>query len=227
MIKDETTQVDCIICDCNMPLINGLQFLQAVRMGRNPKIPRNQPFLLLTGHGEADLVKTAIALDVSGYLVKPVAMDKQVGAIDRALKKPIDLKDPTYYQNVPVPKQIGSLIHTEAPNGEPSAWVVITQEKFRSNPTIQNNISALREEGGSKAPEDVTFVNRRQCDLSEVQQGMVLAEDILAEEGTILVGKGTSISARMIQRLREIAVETGARKSIWIGDIVRNSSSPV
>src|SRR5581483_349707 len=59
MIKDETTQVDCIISDANMPLINGLQFLQAVRAGRNPKIPRSQPFILLTGHGDVDLVKTA------------------------------------------------------------------------------------------------------------------------------------------------------------------------
>src|SRR3954465_12289427 len=61
-VKDNFTQVDCIIADFNMKPINGLQLLQGVRMGVNAKIPREQTFIMLTGHADTDVVKAAIAL---------------------------------------------------------------------------------------------------------------------------------------------------------------------
>jgi CheY-like chemotaxis protein len=66
LFRSNTAQVDCIIADLNMKPMNGLEFLQAVRTGVNKKIPREQPFIMLTGHGESDAVRAAIALDVHG-----------------------------------------------------------------------------------------------------------------------------------------------------------------
>ena len=74
-IKDNFTQVDCIIADFNMTPINGLQLLQGIRLGVNARIPREQPFIMLTGHADTDVVKAAMALDVHGYVVKPVATE--------------------------------------------------------------------------------------------------------------------------------------------------------
>jgi len=55
--REQADRVDCIISDYAMKPGNGLQLLQAVRMGVNPIIPRNQPFIMVTGHGETEVAK--------------------------------------------------------------------------------------------------------------------------------------------------------------------------
>ncbi len=92
---------DCMICDFNMKPVNGLQLLQMIRAGKCKDVAREQRFVLLTGHGEMDVVKTAKALDVSGYVVKPVAADTFVKTIMRALASSVSLKPPTTYESVP------------------------------------------------------------------------------------------------------------------------------
>ncbi len=101
-IKDDLSQVDCIISDFDMKPVNGLQLLQAVRMGVNPRIPRDQSFIMLTSHGESDVVKIALTLDVNGYLVKPVAPNKLSENLDRIFKKPVQVRDAAYYKAVDI-----------------------------------------------------------------------------------------------------------------------------
>ncbi len=91
---------DCVICDFNMMPINGIQFLQAIRAGKLAHIRRDQNFVLLTGHGDIDVVKAAKALDVSGYAVKPVAPDAFAKTIARALTVQVSLKPPADYERV-------------------------------------------------------------------------------------------------------------------------------
>lgn len=95
------THFDCIICDFNMKPINGIQWLQAIRAGKCREVPREQAFLLLTGHGDIDVVKAAKALDVSAYVVKPVAPDTFMKAITRALGAPPTLRPQHDYERVP------------------------------------------------------------------------------------------------------------------------------
>jgi CheY-like chemotaxis protein len=68
--------VDVILCDYSMSPGNGLQLLQAVRMGKIKFLRPDSCFILLTGSGEVDVVKAAGELDVSGYIVKPATIDK-------------------------------------------------------------------------------------------------------------------------------------------------------
>ncbi len=93
---------DCVVCDFNMKPINGLQVLQSIRMGTQPHVARDQPFILLTGHGEIDVVKAAVALDVSAYVVKPVAVDIFLTALNRALAPKVALHAAAHYQTVPL-----------------------------------------------------------------------------------------------------------------------------
>lgn len=92
---------DCIICDFNMKPLNGINFLQGIRAGKLPEIKRDQHFVLLTGHGDLDVVKAAKALDVSGYAVKPVAPDTFIKTITRALAVNHTLKSAAEYEAVP------------------------------------------------------------------------------------------------------------------------------
>lgn len=92
---------DVIVCDFNMKPTNGIQFLQAIRAGKHRDIKRDQRFILLTGHGEMDVVKAAKALDVNGYVVKPVAPDTFLKTVERALGAAPALKPAAEYERVP------------------------------------------------------------------------------------------------------------------------------
>ncbi len=216
-IKDNFTQVDCILADYNMRPLNGLQLLQGVRMGVNPKIPREQAFIMLTGHGETDVVKTAIALDVNGYVVKPVALEKLVDTIEKVLKKPLEPKDPEYYRNVRVPK-VSSM--GDEPAAKVKSWTVMGTRPFRSEADIKRKIEAMKSETVSIATtEEVKIKNKRECAINELLEGQILAEDIEAEEGVVLLRRGTLLSKTMISRLRELAAETNPNQAVMIGDL--------
>jgi two-component system chemotaxis response regulator CheY len=60
--------IDLIISDFNMPEMDGLALLQAVRA--HPAV-RKLPFILLTGRGDRELVVKAAQAGVNNYLVKP------------------------------------------------------------------------------------------------------------------------------------------------------------
>lgn len=218
-IKDNFTQVDCIISDYNMKPINGLQLLQGVRLGVNPKIPREQPFVMLTGHGETDVVKTAIALDVSGYVVKPVALDKLVQTVDKVFLRPLEVKDPEYYRNIKIP-QVPSL--GEEPGARLKPWTVLSQSPFRNDSQIKVKLEQLKREHATRdGVEEVKITNRRQCAVNELLEGQLLAHDIEAEEGVILLRRGTFLSKEMIARLREVAAETNPDQIVWVGELAK------
>lgn len=60
-----------IVSDWNMPGMNGLELLQAVRT-YHP----HMPFLMLTGHADQELVLAARAARVNGYIVKPFSTEQ-------------------------------------------------------------------------------------------------------------------------------------------------------
>jgi len=95
------SEFDCIVCDFNMQPVNGIQFLQAIRGGKRPEIPRDQRFLLLTGHGDMEVVKAAKALDVSAYVVKPVAPDTFIKSVTRAITTAPTLRSAADYLALP------------------------------------------------------------------------------------------------------------------------------
>lgn len=115
--KADGKPYDCIICDFNMKPINGLMFLKAIRTGKLPIIPRKQTFIMLTGHGETEIVKIASKLDVSGYLVKPVPTDKLVVTLKRAFETEIAPKNTDAYNQV----SLGPA-EEELKSGDAGAW---------------------------------------------------------------------------------------------------------
>jgi two-component system, chemotaxis family, chemotaxis protein CheY len=77
-----------IISDVNMPKMDGLALLKAVRAKDELKAT---PFIMLTGRGDVALVKEAIQIGVNGYLVKPFNLsalkqkvEAAIGAMARA-----------------------------------------------------------------------------------------------------------------------------------------------
>ena len=89
-LEDMVLPIDVIICDLEMPLISGLEFIRMLRKNRNLDI-KDLPIVVVTGHSEKKNLYTAVDLGVHGFLVKPVSLAALEKSIERALKKgPID-----------------------------------------------------------------------------------------------------------------------------------------
>lgn len=61
--------VDLIICDLNMPVMDGMALLEMVK---SDPFTRRIPFIILTVEAIQATMNQAIALDVDSYIVKPV-----------------------------------------------------------------------------------------------------------------------------------------------------------
>jgi two-component system chemotaxis response regulator CheY len=68
LLKAIEQPLDLIISDFNMPEMDGLALLRAVR---GHQAIRRLPFILLTGRGDRELVVKAAQAGVNNYLVKP------------------------------------------------------------------------------------------------------------------------------------------------------------
>jgi two-component system chemotaxis response regulator CheY len=75
-----TDRVHLIISDFNMPDMDGLQLLEAVRA--DPVIGKTV-FIMLTGSSDREIVQKAAALGVNNYLVKPFAPASLKDKIER------------------------------------------------------------------------------------------------------------------------------------------------
>jgi len=82
-IKSGKVKVDLIITDLNMPVMNGLEFLKALR-----SVPSMQrvPVLMLTTETKAELKQQGKALGLTGWIVKPFNPAQLKAAIVRVLR---------------------------------------------------------------------------------------------------------------------------------------------
>ena len=79
-----SNKIDFIICDINMPNMNGLEFLYRVK---NHEDFKNIPVIMLTTEGREEDKQRALKLGADGYVVKPFKPEILKAEIDKALKK--------------------------------------------------------------------------------------------------------------------------------------------
>lgn len=71
VLKQE--KIDLVICDWNMPNVEGIELLRMVRADADLK---ETPFVMVTAEGNKDNVVSAVQEGVSGYILKPFAAQK-------------------------------------------------------------------------------------------------------------------------------------------------------
>ena len=137
--------VSLILSDWNMPVMNGLELLVAVRS--DPKL-YTLPFIMITGEAERERVIHAVELGVTELLVKPYTAGRFVNSLSRAVKIPLKKRSPI---SNAMPAQMAS----QAVTGKASILVVddtpdnlllltnIFQDNFRVQ-VATNGLKALQ-----------------------------------------------------------------------------------
>lgn len=75
---------DLILCDIQMPLMDGFQVLQALQEDSSTK---TTPFIFLTARTSRDDLRAGMALGADDYLTKPFTLDEVLQAIATRLEK--------------------------------------------------------------------------------------------------------------------------------------------
>lgn len=97
ILASRKVKIDCIICDYRLSELSGLGLLHHIRTGKNPFIPRDMKFVMATGYGDQALVKNAVALDVNGFVAKPITVGSMLKAIQTAMSKSVPTKSAKDY----------------------------------------------------------------------------------------------------------------------------------
>ena len=79
-----SNEIDFIICDINMPNMNGLELLFRIKKSEDFK---NIPIVMLTTEGRDEDINRAKSMGADGYAVKPFKPDTLKKELDPALKK--------------------------------------------------------------------------------------------------------------------------------------------
>lgn len=75
---EQVTDLAMVICDVNMPRMNGLEMLEQVKGGgKNP----NLPIVMLTTEGQPQMIQKAKSNGAKGWIVKPFKPELLVGAV--------------------------------------------------------------------------------------------------------------------------------------------------
>jgi CheY-like chemotaxis protein len=75
---------DVVIADWLMPEMDGLAFIAKMREDPS-KAHATVPVIMLTGQSTASDVKTALAVGINGYVVKPCTPNALIGQIEKVL----------------------------------------------------------------------------------------------------------------------------------------------
>lgn len=103
VLADPDIKIDCIICDHHMDGMTGLALLQRIRAGRNAVVPRDLKFIMLTGDTSPALVQAAAALDVNGFIKKPITVGAVMKTIHLAFGRTLRLKPAADYAKIMLP----------------------------------------------------------------------------------------------------------------------------
>jgi two-component system chemotaxis response regulator CheY len=77
----KSNQPDLILCDWNMPVLNGIKFLEKLR-----EINTDVPFGFITSEGTDEMIGQAKLAGAQFYITKPFSPEKFKAEMDKVLK---------------------------------------------------------------------------------------------------------------------------------------------
>ncbi|MDA8250599.1 MAG: response regulator [Rhodospirillales bacterium] len=138
-------------------------------------VANDAPVVMLTGHSDFALVKAAMQLDVDAFVVKPASKAQLASRLGKALSEARNIKTADAYADINIDDVRGRMLSREPPG-------------------------RLRPQAGRRGARNTVRLK-----LEDVREGQVLAEDIRAPDGELLLGVGMELNARFLRRLKELA----------------------
>lgn len=165
---------DLVITDIELGGRTGLDLVKLIRTRQTPASEATR-VILLTSHGEQDVVFSAISLDINGFLKKPATPRALQEAIQLALAEEFKPQSPIVYQ---------ALIDQQDTGSRMSASIM------RSEDTTSPGAHAA---GGERVS------------LFSLKAGMVLAETLYTRDGIMVLSKKHVLTPSIINRLMDIS----------------------
>ncbi|MBI5889491.1 MAG: EAL domain-containing protein [Nitrosomonadales bacterium] len=178
----EANLFDLVITDINMPGMNGLRFVQLIRAGKTHAKPETR-IVALTSFSQTEILGTALALDINGFLVKPVIPAVVEEKLAKAMSERLHLRPPVAYEIVKT--ELESLSGNENQPPKIPHGAAITQE----NRKARNSNGKL---------------NVHHLALLRLRPGMLLTEDVNLKDGTLILSSGHTLSELSINRLNDL-----------------------
>ncbi|MEN0066616.1 MAG: response regulator [Myxococcota bacterium] len=75
---ESRSDISLVVCDVNMPIMNGMQMLERVKGGGKHA---ELPILMLTTESRPELIQKAKSLGAKGWIIKPFKADLLVKAV--------------------------------------------------------------------------------------------------------------------------------------------------
>lgn len=175
MLRHHGTDINCIISDWDMRPLGGLDLLRMVRSRMIATASPRTSYVILTARADTSAVKCAIDLDVNGFAVAPLSIEKLIKIIGTAMRRTWMLHQPMHYAGVTPVVATPLSADTPAPPGSHPRFV---------------------------APEQQHLKNVRMCGIDAVQPGAILAKDLCDQDGRLLLPLGTELRAALIDRVR-------------------------
>lgn len=186
---------DALLCDLDMPGVNGLELIRAVRTGQAGVPERGLFVVVVTGHTERRYLDRCLQLEVGGFLRKPVSAADLVKRLAR-------LEQPR-----PGPKP-------------PHVYGVVEVEMLADAPPTAAHAPPPQTAAGTPAPRPLlrpaSLRGFTAWTLDTVPEGAELAEDLRLGNGELLVSAGTTLSATLIRALQDLAELGEPLATVWI-----------
>ncbi|MDZ4202303.1 MAG: EAL domain-containing protein [Gallionella sp.] len=173
---------DLVITDVNMPGMNGLQFIQRIRAGKTDAKPETR-IVVLTSFSQTEILGSALALDINGFLVKPIIPAVMEEKLAQALSERLHLHSPVAYEAIKT--ELKSLPHFDVKQSIAPRVAGIT---------LGNH--GTRNSHGS--------MNVHHLALRRLRPGMILEGNIHLKDGTLILSSGHALSELSINRLKDL-----------------------
>lgn len=178
----ESNPFDVVVTDINMPGMNGLEFIKMIRAGRT-LAQRETRFVVLTSFSQTEILATALALDINGFLVKPITPAMVNEKLVNAMAEKLHLHPPLAYEAVRTKLQRLSATEVRPQNAYRGASIPLPAPPGHGS--------------GEGRSESLVALQR-------LRPGMVLSEDIHLPDGTLLLSSGHVFTELSINRLYDL-----------------------
>lgn len=176
----EKNEFDILITDIEMPKMNGLELVKRIRCGQTHSA-RTLATIVVTNLSETELLGSILALDVNGFLSKPI---KQIWVHEKITEA---LTEGGYIQ----PVASYESVETSLPG-------LRKKNRERTKTEAGENKQKSEKKPTANTPSEEMVIIR------DLKPGMRISNDIRLKDGTLLLSSGYKLTEATINRLHDL-----------------------